>query len=151
MILFVPMQIYPTCSYGFGTATLKFFPKHLWVRLLQLCIIRTSLYFALFLHIAVFLKRGGFDRKRWKWDCIQSDERGARYKARRTTFKAPRGTRSEAITQRSEEHPKLQKPNTTNQTMIFERNQKPTIHIPEAIGVPVLLKVLSPRRTYTME
>ena len=93
--------------------------------------------------LCIFKKRG-FDRKRWKWDCIQSDERGARYKARRTTFKAPRGTRSEAISQRSEKHPKLQKPNTTNQTMIFERNQKPTIHIPEAIGVPVLLKVLSP-------
>ena len=43
------------------------------------------------------------------------------------------------------------KPNTTNQTLILERNQKPAIHIPEAIGIPVLLKVLSPRRTYTIE
>ena len=126
-------------------ATLKFFSKAL------VGAITSTLSVMYVFNVAVCFVRGGFDWKRWKWDWIQSDESGTRYQARRKTYKAPRGTRSEAILQRSEAHLKLQKPNTTNQTLIFERNQKPTIHIPEKIGVPVLLKVLSPRRTYTME
>ena len=130
-------------GFGFGTATLKFFSKAL------VGAITSTLYVGVYVfNVVVCFVRGWFDRKRWKWNWLQSDESGTRYQARRKTYKAQRGTRSEAISQRSEKHFKLQKWNTTNKTLIFERNQKPTIHVPEAIGVHILLKVIPPRRTY---